>query len=149
VRCNSRGTGHPRPKQDRTIERFALQISAHAAGLQTGRAHGIPSGPVPTVNGYALLRTIPPGSSDEDQVKAIDLVKKIGLSLVDFYSALDTCSIPHANSGARSLGCLCFHVNDVIGRTQMIRNTDSIELTLNWRYQGWVLKNSDTGKCLE
>jgi hypothetical protein len=32
-----------------------------------------------TVNGYALLRAIPAGSSEEDQAKAIDLVKKIRL----------------------------------------------------------------------
>jgi hypothetical protein len=34
-----------------------------------------------TVNGYALLRAIPAGSTAEDQVKAIDLVKKIRLYL--------------------------------------------------------------------
>lgn len=31
------------------------------------------------MNGYALLRAIPAGSSEEDQAKAIDLVKKIRL----------------------------------------------------------------------
>jgi hypothetical protein len=43
----------------------------------------VPTGCFPiqfqTVNGYALLRAIPAGSSEEDQVKAIDLVKKIRL----------------------------------------------------------------------
>jgi hypothetical protein len=43
----------------------------------------LPSGYFPahfqTVNGYALLRAIPASSSEEDQVKAIDLVKKLRL----------------------------------------------------------------------
>jgi hypothetical protein len=43
----------------------------------------VPSGYLPlqfhTVNGYGLLRAIPAGSSEEDQVRAIDLVKKIRL----------------------------------------------------------------------
>jgi hypothetical protein len=32
-----------------------------------------------TINGYALLRAIPASAADADQVKAIDLVKKLRL----------------------------------------------------------------------
>lgn len=51
--------------------------------IPPGYKESVPAGYLPirfeTVNGYALLRAIPASASDEDQVKAIDLVKHLRL----------------------------------------------------------------------
>lgn len=51
--------------------------------IPPGYKESVPAGYFPiqfeTVNGYALLRAIPASASEEDQVKAIDLVKKLRL----------------------------------------------------------------------
>jgi hypothetical protein len=74
----------------------------------------VPTGCFPiqfqTVNGYALLRAIPAGSSEEDQVKAIDLVKKIRL-----YSLAHEGNPPQQNyidvSGRLINGVVAFDVS--------------------------------------
>ena len=74
----------------------------------------VPTGCFPiqfqTVNGYALLRAIPAVSSEEDQVKAIDLVKKIRL-----YSLAHEGNPPQQNyidvSGRLINGVVAFDVS--------------------------------------
>jgi hypothetical protein len=64
--------------------------------LLPGFKEAVPAGYFPiqfqTINGYALLRAIPAGSSEADQVKAIDLVKKIRL-----YSLAQAANPPKQN----------------------------------------------------